>query len=1175
MSLEVEFQVLGPLRVLIGREIGLHSRRQQVLLATLLVNPGRSVSPDGLIDALWGEQPPASAASTLRTHLSRLRSLLGLSEIIVHTESGYSLQLPGESVDSVRFERLTDEGRRAMRSGDPVVASRLLREGLGLWRGPAFGGLAALETIRVEAARLEEIRLAAMEERIDADLMLGRHTDLIGDLERLTSEHPFRERIWGQLMVALYRSGRQADALQTYQRGRELLGEELGIEPSAELQALEEKILLQDPGLRPPPVPRQVFPIGAITFLFTEIEEASRLWEEHPEEMEKATVRYHQILGDAFERYGGHVFSTTGDGHSVVFHRLQEALAAAVDAQQSLQSEDQGEPPIRVRMAIHTGEADEQDGGYQGSSVNRCARLLAACHGEQILVSGAARELIGDNLPPQIELLDKGEQFLKDSDRPERIYQLIHPDLEQHFPPVRSRRASHNLPVQLTSFVGRAQELAEVDKLVHGARLVTLTGTGGSGKTRLALQAAAGLLDRFSDGVQLVELATLEQPGLITQQIAGVFGLKERGASSLADLLYTYLHSRQLLLVVDNCEHLIDEAAEVVSQLLTNAPQIQILTTSREPLRVPGEVIYQVPRMTIPDSTAEREGLFGYDGVRLFVERAEHAQPGFRVTNSNAEAVLTIVSRLDGIPLAIELAAAQLTSHGVDTVASRLDHQLKLLTVPARGVPDRHQTLAATVEWSYQLLTDAEKSMLGCLSVFRGNIDLPAVESLCASDGSDVVDTLSRLVDKSLVLHDPSADSSRFHLLETIREFADQTLTESDRADLQRSHAFHYAARVADAEDGRWEDEATYLERTASDDENLLAALSRSLASDNFELAGQLLYGLRWYWWSTSIPSAARQWVDKAATGVDQMNPITAALTYLAGGTVYLPVDLDKAGQYLKSAVDLLEILVADDEIVARHYLSALYSYGAQLWLAGETQASVVNVERTLDIARRFGYLDLVGLGLINLTEGVVDDDPERAVTLAQEALQILSETGPPSRVAEALVSLGHAEWHAGDQIAGEEHLKIGIVHAKDHGHEWGAMDGREVLAGFLIEVDRIEESLDLLEENATSALGTINFVWTLADLAFAASRINAHETATALSSLARLECRRSGHSPPSLSERLNSVESEAQTKLSVEELRQAVARGELLNPTDLTEVISELRSQLAKGRHPTQPLTG
>jgi len=1142
--------------------MSLHSRRQQVLLAVLLVNLGRSVSPDGLIDALWGENPPASSSTTLRTHLSRLRTRLAPSDL-VHTGGGYRLEIPPEAFDSARFERLSDEGRRALRSGDPVTASRLLKEGLELWRGPAFGPLAEVEAIRAEAARLEEIRLTAVEERVDADMMLGRHAECIGKLEGLTGEHPFRERIWGQLMVALYRSGRQAEALRVYQKARDLLGEELGIEPSAELKALEEQILLQDPGLRPPPVSQRLFPTGAVTFLFTEVEGAGRLWEEDPGAMKKASARYHQILGDTFERYGGHVFSSTGDGHSVAFQRAQEAIAASVDAQQSLQSEDWDETGIRVRMAVHTGQADEHDGGYLGPTPNRCARLLAAGHGGQILVSGAARELIGDSLPLQVELLDMGEHHLKDLDRPEHVYRLIHPHLEQQFPPLRSLRTSHNLPVQVTSFVGRAQELAEVDKLVHGARLVTLTGTGGSGKTRLALQAAADLLDEYPDGIWLVELAAIKEPGLITQQIAGVFGLKERGATSLTGPLHAYLRAKQLLLIVDNCEHLIDEAAEVVSQLLTSATEIQILATSREPLRIPGEVIYQVPTLTIPDSTTEREGLLGYDGVRLFVERAEHAQPGFRVTNSNAEAVLTIVSRLDGIPLAIELAAAQSTTHGVDTVAARLDHQLHLPAVPARGVPDRHQTLTATIEWSYQLLTDAEKSLLGCLSVFRGSFDHAAVESLCAAGGSDVVDTLARLVDTSLVLHDPSADGSRLRLLETIREFADQTLTGPERTDFHLRHASYYADQVAEAEEGRMESEAMYMERTAADYDNLLASLSRSLASGNYELAGQLLYGLRWYWWSTSIPSTARQWVDQAAAGVDEMQPVTAALTYLVGGTAYLPVDLDKAGQYLKSAVGLFESLVAEDETVARHYLSTLYTYGAQLWLAGETEASVINVERTLDIARRFGYPDLVGLGLINLTEGVVDDDPERAVILAKEALEILRETGPPSRLAEALVTLGHAEWHAGDQINGEGHLKTGIAYAEDHGHEWGAMDGREVLAGFLIEVDRIEESLDLLKENATSALGTINFVWTLADLAFAASRIGAHETAMALSSLTRLDCRQSGHSPPRLSERLDRVESGAQANLSVEEVRQAIERGEQLDPSDLTEIISELRSRL------------
>lgn len=1176
MKGEVEFQVLGPLRVLIDdREMSLRSRHQQVLLAMLLVHKGHPLSADQLIDALWGEHPPASAATTLHTHLSRLRSRLGLPGVIARTGSGYSLQIPFERLDSARFERLISEGRQALRSGDATAASRRLQEGLGLWRGAAFGALAEVDTVRTEAGRLEELKLTAVEERVDADLVLGRHSRLIGELEVLAGEHPFRERFWGQLMVALYRSGRQAEALRTYQQARAVLGEELGIEPSPELHSLEEQILLQDPALQPPPASLRVPPAGTVTFLMTEIENSTWLWEEHPEGMKKALARHHQVMGDAFDRYGGYVFSTAGDGYSAAFHRAQEAMAAAVDSQQSLQSADWGRTPIKVRMVLHSGEAEEQDGDYLGSAINRCARLLAAGHGGQVLVSVATRELIGDNLPAQVELLDLGKHRPRNLERPEHFFQLAHPDLDREFPPLRSLATpSHNLPVQLTSFVGRAQELAELDKLVRGARLVTLTGAGGSGKTRLALQVATDLLDEFPDGVWLVELAALAESGLVIEQIAAAFALKQQVTRSVTDVLYEYLQAKRLLLIVDNCEHIVDKAADAVSHLLTAAPEIRLMATSREPLRVPSEVIYQVPTMDVPDVDTEQGQLLRYDGVRLLVERAEHTLPGFRLTKTNARALATITRRLDGIPLAIELAAARLKTFGADAVASRLDDQIHLLATPTRGVPNRHQTLHATIDWSYQLLNDMERSIFGCLSVFRGSFDLAAVESLCAPDDVDVFDTLGGLVDKSLVLADPSVDGSRFRLLETIREFADQTLTELERTDLHRRHAIHYAERVADVEIDRWEDETAYLETATLDHDNLLAALHRSLSTDNHELSGRLLSGLRWYWWSTAIPSAARQWVDTAITGVQEMQPLTAALTYLAGGTLYLPVDLEQAGSYLESSVALLENLVAEDDAVAGHYLSALHTYGAYLWFAGEADRSIDNVERTLEIARRFGYRHHEALGLNNLSVAVVRDDPARAVSLAAKALEIFNETGPPSRVAEAMGQLGIAEWHTGDRTGGEEHIRSALDYAKDHGHMWEAIDTRQTLAELLIEVGRFTEVLDLLEENLAVIEGTTSLVATLADLASAASRIGDHETAAALSNMVRKVRSRSGHSSPGLSERLDGVESDAQTSLSAQEIKQAVERGEQLDLSDLTDVIAELRTRLTGSHFPTKSFT-
>lgn len=1169
-----EFRILGPIEVVDGgAPIEVGSPKERAVLAMLAADSGRAVSTDRLIMGLWGDQPPRTALATTRTYVSHLRDALdeiGESSLIETIDNGYRLAVEPQQIDAVRFEQLVNRGDRAVADDSYNEASAAFTSALNLWRGQPLADLPDDDRARIESHRLDGIRIHALEERINADLHLGKHGEVVGQLEALVAEHPLSERFAELLMTALYRSGRQADALRVYQDTRHILGEELGIEPGPELQRLEDAILLQDPGLEPPPARRPLAPTGIVTFLFASIEGSTRLWEQYPEAMKKALARHHQIMGDAFDRYRGYVFSSGGDTFSGAFWRAQEAVAAAVDAQQSLQSEDWGETPIQVRMAVHTGEAEHQEGEYAGPVASQCARLLAAAHGGQILVSAATRELIGNRLPVQIELLDLGEHQLTDLHWAAHLYQVIHPDLERHFPALRRvARPSHNLPVQLTSFVGRTQELAEVDKLIRGSRLVTLTGSGGSGKTRLALKAAEDLLEEFPDGVWLVELAAMEQPGLVTGQIIKLFGLKDQGVRSAAELLREYLQLKRLLLIVDNCEHLIDEAAETVAQLLTATSHVRILVTSREPLHVPSEVIYQVPTMAIPDPDTPLDQLMRYDGIRLLIERSEHALPGFRLTKSNAPALASITSRLDGIPLAIELAAAQLRTLGAEAVASRLDEQLQLLARRARGVPDRHQTLAATIDWSYRLLTDAERSILGCLSVFRGNFDLAAVESVCATDGSAVVDTLAGLVDKSLVVGGSPPDESRFRLLEAIRQFAELTLSEEDLADLHLRHAIHYAGRVENAEVDLWEDQDAYLARTAADYENLVAALSRSLANDDYELAGRLLSGLRGYWRSTSIPAAARQWADATLAGVEEMSPLTAGLAYLAAGNVYLPVDLGKAGSYIESAVAVLETLVVQDEPLAAHYLSALHIHGISLWFSGDRDAALGTANRTLKVARRFGYRHHEALALSNLSVTVLWQDPERAANLAAEALEIFEEQGPPSQIAGAMQVLGAAKWYAGDHIGGEEWMTKALEHGKKHDFRPLVLDTRVDLAHLLVETGRFSEALGLLEDNLAEMEGTTYRETTLAGVALVASRVGEHEIAAALASMVRRISDRSGQRAPMLLQLLESAESTAQESLSAEDMGQAVERGEELNPLDMTEVIHEIRTRLGN-QHPS-----
>ncbi|HEY7461690.1 MAG TPA: adenylate/guanylate cyclase domain-containing protein, partial [Gemmatimonadota bacterium] len=501
---------------------------------------------------------------------------------------------------------------------------------------------------------------------------------------------------------------------------------------------------------------------GTVTFLFTDLEGSTQLWERHPKLMPAAVSRHDELLREAVLRHGGHVFKTGGDGFCVAFDRAADALAAALDAQHALASESWGEVgALRARMAVHTGAAEVRDGDYFGAALNRSARLLAIGHGGQVLVSQTTFDLVRDALPADAELRDLGAHRLKDLQRPEQVYQLMHPTLGADFPALRSLEAvPHNLPLQLTSFVGRERELDLLRGQLSGARLLTLTGPAGSGKTRLALQLAAEVLEHYPDGIWFLDLAALTDPALVAQTAASALGLKEQTARSPLDVLADHLKSRRLLLVLDNCEHLIGACAALAERLLRAGPDVRILATSRESLSVAGEVAWPLPPLATPDPRRLPEyqpadALTQYEAVRLFIDRALLVQPTFAVTNANAPAVAQVCQQLEGIPLAIELAAARVKVMTVEQIAARLSDRFRLLTGGGRMATARHQTLRAAIDWSYDLLSEPERLLLRRLSVFAGGWTLEAAEAVCAGEGIEgweVLDLQTHLVDKSLVL---------------------------------------------------------------------------------------------------------------------------------------------------------------------------------------------------------------------------------------------------------------------------------------------------------------------------------------------------------------------------------------------------------------------------------------
>ena len=576
---DVTFGVLGPLDVTAnGHELELGSPQLRLVVAALLVDANVVVSVDRLIELLWADQPPPSASSSVQKLVYRLRALLGTGsdDVIMTRAPGYVLRADAATFDVARFESLLVEAQALRHRGDAPGTVRVLDEALRLWRGPALGEFAFADFARAEAARLDELRWTAIEERVDARLTLGAHEELVGELEALVRESAFRERLWGELMLALYRSGRQAEALRTYARVRAVLAEELGIEPCAALRELDEAMLLQKteldwtpPGARGPPsapkvaVDPAVPPSGTVTFLFTDLEGSTRLWEEHADAMTSALARHDEMLRTAVEVHAGFVVKTTGDGLHAAFRTAPDALRAALEAQRALVAEQWAVPGgLQVRMGVHTGSAGYRDGDYFGTAVNRAARVMATAHGGQVVVSLATEELLRDSLPADVTLMDLGEHGLRDLARPERIFQLVHPELVSEFPRLNSMDAfSSNLSAQVTSFVGRDDDVAAIARTLTESPLVTLTGVGGVGKTRLAIQVAAEVLPHFADGAWLCELAAATDAESMLQVIAAALGVQARPGLSIQECIAEFLCNKRLLVILDNCEHLLDPAA--------------------------------------------------------------------------------------------------------------------------------------------------------------------------------------------------------------------------------------------------------------------------------------------------------------------------------------------------------------------------------------------------------------------------------------------------------------------------------------------------------------------------------------------------------------------------------------------------------------------------------------
>ncbi len=731
-------------------------------------------------------------------------------------------------------------------------------------------------------------------------------------------------------------------------------------------------------------------PTGTVTFLYTDIEGSTKLWERYPEPMKAALGRHDAILTQAIESHQGHVFKTVGDAFCAAFPTAASALAAALDAQHALAAESWGAVGgIRVRMALHTGATVERDGDYYGQPVNRVSRLLSAGYGGQILLSLPSYELVRDELPDGVSLRDLGEHRLKDLARPEHVFQVVAADLPADFPQLKTLDTlPNNLPPQRDALIGRDREIAQLRDMVLRAdvSLVTLTGPGGAGKTRLALQVGAAVIDQFADGVFFVNLAPIFSPELVTSAVAEVLGVREQPPTPLLDTLKQTLQDRQVLLILDNFEQVLD-AAPVVAALLT-LPGLKVLTTSRACLEIRGEREYPVPPLMLPDlaNLPSPERLSQYESVRLFIDRATAIRSDFSVTNENAPAIAEICYRLDGLPLAIELAAARIRMLTPAAMLQRLSDPLKLLTGGPRDLPARQQTLRSTIAWSYDLLDASEKRLFRRLAVFVGGFPLEGAESVCDVDGDlgiDVLDGLSSLVGKSLVRAGATADREpRYTMLETLREFAEERLAESgELTSMSESHARFYLQLAEQAYPLlSGPHQAAWLDRMEMEHDNVRAAFAWSHATANATALELALAGEMWLFW----------WMRGHLTEGWQV--VSAALSRTS----------------------------PDDHSAAR--AQALHGAGGLAWSRGDVRLAATLFEECITLRRELGDKRGIAQSLSNLGAVYVTlSDFPKARTCIEEALAIAQELGDPNAIGLAYGNLGDQAYFQGDE-AGAEH---------------------------------------------------------------------------------------------------------------------------------------------------------
>lgn len=770
-------------------------------------------------------------------------------------------------------------------------------------------------------------------------------------------------------------------------------------------------------------------PSGMVAFLFTDIEGSTQRWEQYRDAMDAAVKRHDIVVRAAIEIHDGFVFKTVGDAFCAAFARVSDAVAAAVEAQRSIAHEDfSAVNGLRIRAGLHVGEAPERNRDYFGPAVNRVARLMSIGHGGQVLLSGITRDLADTDLPSGTSLLDLGLRRLKDLTQPEQVWQLSIAGLPAEFPPLMSLDAQpNNLPNQSTSLLGRERDIEEVQSLLAKYQLLTLVGSGGVGKTRLSLQVAADVLDSYPDGVWFADLAPITDPELVSSVIAQALGMTQAEGRRVDEAIPLWLKRKKLLLILDNCEHVVETVARLADAVIRHCPDVRMLATSRQALSINGEVLHRLPSLAVPEGAVglRASDALRYGSIALFVDRAKAADMRFALSDDNAPIVAGICRHLDGIPLAIELAAARVKILSIPNLAKHLDDRFKFLTGGSRTAQPRQKTLSALIDWSYDLLTAQEQTLFNRVGIFAGGFTLDAVTTVCAGESLeeiDILDLLSSLTDKSLVVADTAGDQERYRLLESTRAYALEKLSAAgDRERLARRHAEQFRDHVqkADLSYGAGS-AAAWFARVEPELDNYRAVLEWALTNGHdTSLGGVVAGGLERLWFDRGLPVEGRYWIGRAQANLDESaHPEVAARLWRA---LSLLSDGKRKRACAERALALYESL---GENHGAAWVLLRLAFG--LFQMGRLDESSETIPRALssmrDCGDKQGVAKCLGLqALIQLNRG----DVAAARGLYAQALETYKEVEDEAGKAAVLGNLAELEFADGKveqalRLAGE-----------------------------------------------------------------------------------------------------------------------------------------------------------